>query len=280
MKSSLSIFNITDLHNNPILYKRPKLNTKPFYILQDNICFSKQPAFVRKLITTDISHLLTNRYIVIRTNCPLFVWLAYNKRNYQALVNLGFLEDKPFESANPAIHGFNLLSYVMKNHVIFHQKLVNTVKDRMKELNNGNCISIHVRMGAEKSDFKRDKKFLTNNDLMKFTNCPVISQYVHTPIFLSSDSSFAKSIIVREMKSNKVVSFSIKAIHSKRVSFTLENKGAVETFLDLMTLGSCKELIGTYSSTFTILASSLIGKLPYLVSRQSVCKLPTNYFYL
>lgn len=280
MMSSQSIFNMTDLHNNPILYERPKLNKKPFYIHQDNICFTKKSVFVRKLMITDISHLLTNRYIVIKTNCPLFVWLVYNKRNYQTLVNLGFLEDKPFESANPAIHGFNLLSYVMKNHVIFNQKLVNTVKDRMKELDNGNCISIHARMGDMKSDFKENRKFLTNNDLLKFTNCFIISRYVHTPIFLSSDSSFAKSIIVRKMKSHKVVSFSKKAIHSKRMSFTLENKGAVETFLDLMTLGSCKELIGTYGSTFTILASSLIGKLPYLVSRQSVCKLPTNYFYL
>ena len=81
------------------------------------------------------------------------------------------------------------------------------------------------------------------------------------------------------LPNRKVVSFHKKAAHTGNIDFPKkENMDLSNTLLDLATLGICDELVGTKSSTFTILASSLIGKLPYLVGRKSNCYIPPSLF--
>ena len=134
--------------------------------------------------------------------------------NYQALVQLGFLENKPFESAHPAIHGFHVLSYVMKNHIKFTQQFLNAVKDRSNKIGGKNCISFHVRMGDLKSDFKEERCFIHESDLTSFTNCSIVSINPEMPIFISSDSSYAKSIINQVLDSSKNKNLSNKEIEA------------------------------------------------------------------
>ena len=200
--------------------------------------------------------------------------------NYQALVQLGFLENKPFESAHPAIHGFHVFSYVMKNHIKFTQQFLNAVKDRSNKIGGKNCISFHVRMGDLKSDFKEKRCFLHESDLTSFAKCSIVSINPEMPIFISSDSSYAKSIINQTTNGHQMISFTKRASYTSNLSFEKSYNSIYQTFLDLVTLGSCSELVGTYGSTFSILAASLIGKLPYLIAPNSTCEIPEDYFYL
>ena len=228
----------------------------------------------------DIPSIFTKPYIIIKTNCPLFAWLPYNNNTYQSLVRLGMLEDKPFESAHPAIHGYNVLSYVMRNHFIFTYDFMNRVHRRKKDLQDGNCISFHMRMGDRKSDFKESRSFIYEDDLLSFIKWPVVNENVGVPIFVSSDSSYAKEIIMNNTRNHRVVTYHQRAIHSGTFSFGKGLNSTINTFLDLVTLGSCKEFVGTYASTFSILAASFTGKVPYLVTRNSSCFKPNDYFYL
>ena len=279
-KDTRRLFTITDLNNNPVLYERPKELSKPYYFEQFNLCFTGSSDAVKNMKVYDIPSIFTKPYIIFKSNCPLFAWLPYNNNTYQALIRLGMLEDKPYESAHPAIHGYNVLSYVMRNHFIFSEDFMNRVNRRKKNLQDGNCISFHMRMGDKKSDFKETRAFIYENDLLSFIKCPVVNENVDVPIFVSSDSSYAKEIIMNNTKNHRVVTYHKKAIHSGGFSFGKGLNSTINTFLDLVTLGSCKEFVGTYASTFSILAASFTGKLPYFVTRNSSCFKPTDYFYL
>lgn len=275
-----TLFEITDLSNKPILYQRPKNISKPYFFEQFNACYSDRSDFVKNAKQYDIPSIFNKPYLVIKTNCPLFAWLPYNFKTYQALVRLGILRNKPYESAHPAIHGFYVLSYVMRNHIKFSQFLLDKVDERRKHLNNGNCLSFHVRMGDLKSDFKESKSFIFETDLKSFVSCPIVNNYPNYLIFLSSDSSYAKNVIFNNTKDHKILSYDQRVKHSSLSSFSSASETTLSSLLDILTLGSCKEFVGTYGSTFSVLAASLVGKVPYLVSRNKSCFIPKEYFYL
>lgn len=255
------------------------MNDPKVYTLY-NSCFREKERNAQQLMNNPIEYVFNESYIVIQTNCPLFNWITYNKDNYYSLIRLQLLEDTRYESLHPAIHGFKVLSNIMRQHIVFNQELLNAVNDKKQIISHSKCISFHIRMGNYKSDFRDGRIFLYENDVMSFINCPIIMNYSRTPIVLSSDSTYAKSIIMNNTREHRVISSSNKAIHSSHFSFLNKNKGTFGTFLDLLTLSNCNELIGTFGSTFTILASSLMGKLPYLVSKNSTCKQPQGYFYI
>ena len=273
------LFEITDLSDKLVLYERPNNLPNPYYFKQNNYCFSNGSDIARNIINVDIHSVFASPYLIIQTNCPLFTWLTYNKKTYEALIRLGILENKPFESAHPAVYGFQVLSYVMRKHVRISSILLSKLNMRKKDLQNGNCISFHVRMGDSKSDFQEKRYFIDVTDLMSFSHCQVVNDNPRYSIFLSSDSSYAKSIIINNTSHRKFISYDKKAIHSTISSFSLASESTETSLLDILTLGSCKELVGTYSSTFSILAASLIGKVPYLVARNKSCFVPQDYFY-
>ena len=275
-----TLFTLTDLSYKPILYEKPKNLSKPYFFEQFNRCYLDNSDMVKNIKIHELNSIFTHPYIIIKTNCPLFAWLPYNNRTYQTLINLGILDNKPYESAHPAIHGFHILSYVMKKHFVFSQKLISKVMERKAKLNNGKCISFHMRMGDKKSDFKESKSFIYETDLNSFIQCPIVKKHSQYPIFISSDSSYAKNIIINGTRQRKIISYNQKAIHSGLSSLSTASETAFNSLLDILTLGSCKEFIGTYGSTFSILAASFTGKVPYLVTRNSSCFIPKEYFYL
>lgn len=151
------------------MYERPKNLTNPYYFKQNNYCYRIKSDIAKNMTELDIESIFPSSYIVIQTNCPLFAWLPYNKKTYESLIGLGMLKNKTYESAHPAIHGFRVLSYVMRNHVKSSQLLLNKLVLRKKDLNNGNCISFHVRMGDLKSDFQERRNFIDYTDLMSYS---------------------------------------------------------------------------------------------------------------
>lgn len=91
---------------------------------------------------------------------------------------------------------------------------MNRVNRRKKNLRDGNCISFHMRMGDLKSDFKETRTFIYENDLLSFIKCPVVNENAGFPIFVSSDSSYAKEIIMNNTKNHRAVTY-----HQKGYSF-------------------------------------------------------------
>ena len=267
------------MSNKAVLYHRPYQRIKRSSFKQTDICFSRNSHITQSIISNTIPSVFRERYLVINTNCPLFAWMTYNVETYRALVQLGFLKDKPFESALPPEHGFNVLSYVMKNHFVFNSTIMNAVHQRRKAIGNGSCVAFHIRMGNLNSDFRDSHSFLKQESLPYFSNCSVLSEYPGVPIFVASDSSSAKKVIRQITPAHKVISFNTKAGHTESYSFNYLNTHLTNSLIDLMTLGSCDVLVGTTMSTFSVLASSLIGKLPYLVDGKSTCHLPRGLLY-
>ena len=261
------------------MYNIPENLPEPKVYRLYNGCFGDKPLIVQQLINNPIESIFNDNYVVIQTNCPLFNWIAYNKKSFYSLIQLGLLDHSKYESSHPAIHGFRVLSNVMKSHIVFNKELLNAVNDRMLGIGNSKCISFHIRMGNYKSDFRDGRVFLYGKDIYSFIDCPIVQKYSKAFIFLSSDSIYAKNIIMNNTRKHSVVSSPKKATHSSHISFLDNFKGTYDTFLDLVTLSTCNELIGTSGSTFTVLAASLMGKLPYLIGQNSTCELPRGYSY-
>ena len=270
-------FTITDLSNKPVQYSFNHNFPRRTSFSQVDTCFSKDSIIAQYLMQHPINTLFKRRFIRITTNCPLFAWMTYNNQTYNSLVRLGFLKNEPFNSAHSGVYGFHVLSYVMKNHFVFSKQFLEKVGARRKAIGEGKCIGFHMRMGNTISDFKDTHQFLLNSIIPSFGNCSIVSKLKNATIFVSSDSNSAVQKIKNMLPNRKVVSFHRKAAHTGNIDFPKkENMDLSNTLLDLATLGICDELVGTKSSTFTILASSLIGKLPYLVSRKSNCFIPPS----
>ena len=79
---------------------------------------------------------------------------------------------------------------------------------------------------------------------------------------------------------HEVFSFTPKATHSDSAFKSTKGNDIVkELFVELLALGSCDALVGTYRSSFSFLASSFQGKVPYLVTRNSKCFLPSSLHF-
>lgn len=277
--NSRMYFTITDLSNNPVQYAVYHHYGSRASFSKTDVCFSKQSRIAQNLMHHSIRSLFNVKYLKIKTNCPLFAWLTYNNETYNSLVKLGFLKNEPFNPANAASYGFSVLSYVMKNHFVFRKEFMEKVAERRRAMGGGKCVGFHMRMGNTISDFRDSHQFLFNSNIPSFGNCTIVSKYENATIFLSSDSSSAIQFFKNTLTNHRVVSFHSRATHTEKIYFPKkENHALSSALLDLVTLGGCDELVGTASSTFTILASSLIGKLPYLVRRNSNCYLPAGFF--
>ena len=261
------------------MYNNPKEISPARVFLHKNSCFKPSSDIGKMFMNSNISTLFPDRVLLVKTNCPLFALLAYNKDNYQQLVKLGILDNKPYESSHPAIHGFQVLSYVMRNLIVYNKDFIKILNERKYTIGMTNCIGFHIRMGNKKSDFQETRNFIFDSDIESFSNCPRVTHNNHIPIFVASDSSYVKSIIKNKLKDHKVLYYTSTVRHSESISFDKNFQLFNETFLELLSLSQCNDMIGTYGSTYSILAASLNGKLPYLVTRNSKCFLPQEYFY-
>ena len=275
-----SLFNVTDLSHNPVPILAAPRSIKRSNLRMINICFGTKSKVVQKLISQPITSVFNESHIILTTNCPLFAWFPYYNETYNALVRLGFLEDRPFNSVHPSIHGFNVLSYVMKNHFVFNEEIMKTVRERRERMGKGPCVGFHIRMGDRNSDFVEYRSFLFTKDIMSFLKCSIFDQYPKASIYIASDSNFAKGIVLNNTMNHDVFSFTPKATHSDSAFKSTKGNDIVkELFVELLTLGSCDALVGTYRSSFSFLASSFQGKVPYLVTRNSKCFLPSSLHF-
>ena len=272
-------FSVTDLCEKQILYSTPKELKNP-QILRDYKCWNQNSTTGMLLLKQSISSLFRENYVIIDTNCPLFALITHNKDNYRSLVKLKLIPDIQFEKANQIEVGFNLLSLIVRKHITFNKQLYNLVNNNRKQWRNLDCFGIHIRMGDSTSDFKEKRRFIYNSSLPLFTKCPIYQKMKHFAIYISSDSQNAKNSFIKSANNSNIFFSKNKACHTKERQFDKDLKCINDTLVELLTLSSCKGLIGTYGSTFSILAAALIGKLPYLVPRNSTCMLATNWFYI
>ena len=113
----------------------------------DGECFSRKAVFSTQLFTSDIHSLFPDDVVSIATNCPLFAWVLGNEHNYEKFVQLGFLPNEPFNSTDVSVHGFRLLSHILKNYFIFSNDITNVVTENRNAWKNRPSVGMHIRRG-------------------------------------------------------------------------------------------------------------------------------------
>ena len=116
------------------MYVKPKELGEPRSFRYNNFCFNPGNQVAKPFMNQSISSLFHEKYVLIKTNCPLFALLTYNEDNYMALIKLGILENKPFNSSHPAIYGFNVLSYVMRNLLVYNSSFEGILNEKKKHI--------------------------------------------------------------------------------------------------------------------------------------------------
>ena len=112
-------------------------------------------------------------------------------------------------------------------------------------------------MGDRNSDFVEYRSFLFTKDIMSFLKCSIFDQYPKASIYIASDSNFAKGIVLNNTMNHEVFSFTPKATHSDSAFKSTKGNDIVkELFVELLTLGSCDALVGTYRSSFSFLVKT------------------------
>jgi hypothetical protein len=93
-------------------------------------------------------------------------------------------------------------------------------------------------------------------------------------IYLAADSDIIKEEVIR---SHNYTFYSYKKpVHSGHA-----NKIQYTDILDeLILLSSCRKFVVTETSTFSVIAAALSGKLPFLVGKNKSCSLPKKFQYL
>ena len=98
-------------------------------------------------------------------------------------------------------------------------------------------------------------------------------------LFVASDSTEAKNVI-RANTRHVVITVSSKARHSNGSMGLKKNIDILaESFADMLTVGSCDYVVGTWRSTFSVVAAAFQGRIPYFVARRKACFQPTYVDY-
>lgn len=241
-----------------------------------NTCFRDKTPFVNKLKNETIQSLFNHTHMCISSNCPLYSWMLYNEETYHQIVKLGLLPDIPYSQLEPSIHGFNLLSNVLRRYFIPKEHIQESVRKQTSFINKNNTsVAFHIRKGDKKSDFKESRYFLYGKDVTSFSTCPLFDTIENPLIFVASDSTEAKKQVVDDNPSRKVVVSSAVAHHSYSAVRKESSKHVLDNVLvDMLSLASCDYLIGTWKSTYSIIAGAFQGHLPYFVTRGQKCFIP------
>lgn len=240
-------------------------------------CFSRKASFVHQLSTTDIHSIFPEEMITIKTNCPLFAWVLGNKHNYEKFVQLGFLPNKPFNSSDISVHGFRLLSHILKNYFIFSKDVTGVVTKNRNAWKNRPSVGMHIRKGKSK-EF-RDKEFLYYSDVNGFVNCNLFKNLSNPVVYVASDSTEMKQKIMKSKRSFSVVTSHVHASHSSPTLLNQKSKVIGDVLIDVLTVASCDYVIGTWGSTLSILAAAFQGNIPYLVGKNQSCFLSNVIVY-
>ena len=244
-----------------------------------NWCYRRDAGIAVRLRKESLSSIFNDPSFALSTNCPLFSWLLYNEENYNTLVKLGLLEDIPYKSRDPRAHSFYLMSNIFKRHLTVSPLIQEVVENRIRRYRNSTLVGFHIRKGDRHSDFKETRDFIFGEDVYQFVRCSIVQSHPNAVLFVASDSTEAKNVI-RANTRHVVITVSSKARHSNGSMGLKKNIDILaESFADMLTVGSCDYVVGTWRSTFSVVAAAFQGRIPYFVARRKACFQPTYVDY-
>ena len=106
-----------------------------------------------------------------------------------------------------------------------------------------------------------------------------MKKHAHAVLYVASDSAEAKKT-VEKASMNRVVTSSTIARHSNASMRRDKNVDILtDAFVDLLTVASCDYVVGTWKSSFSVVAGAFHGKMPYFVKPWSRCEIPVSLGY-
>lgn len=278
------VFTITDLRGNMI--QSPQYLQDPYEWTTMKLeydCVYENKKMTKQFINQPIEALFNEPYINIYSNCPLFSWMALNPETYKRLVDLGLLEDIPFNTRHHSISGFYILSKILREHVTLTKPVIQHVSENLRnQWNKTNRIGIHIRKGDELSDFRETRHFLMDSDVLSFLTCDVLKKFDKPVIYLSSDSKNAKKQF-HQLNQNfgyRIISSANRASHTSPYAVQKGPSFALFTSVaDMISLAQSELIIGTQDSTFSVVAAAFQGQPPYLISKGTSCMKPDRIDY-
>lgn len=246
----------------------------------ENICFRNNTPLVRLLRIYPLPSVINGTHIIVSSNCPLFMWMLYNEDTYNMVVSLGLLPKEPFYKRDASLRGFDLLSKVLRTYFIPKQHIQDRVNELVKDFRGYTTVGFHIRKADRTSDVKESRRFLFHNDVSAFSTCEVFTTLHNPLIFVASDSTEAKQQVEKENPTRKVITSSIVAHHTYFAVRKEKSKHYLDDVLvDMLSLASCDYIIGTWKSTYSLLAAAFQGHIPYYVSRNSRCFIPKRIMF-
>ena len=218
----------------------------------------------KSLASKDLESFFPNRETVISSFCPLFAWIVNNDNNYYKLIDLGLLEQKD-QSVPIYLRGFTVLSVVLNRQVIFSKSITNKVRGTIRRYSGSSITGANIDLS---NPLDYSSNLLSTSDISSFPLCPVYSN--SSTIFLFTHSISIKRRLSRSLLRQNMIIFIIPQ----------DNFADYQSKLtDLLVLGSCDNIVGTFGLPFSIIAGALQGNVPFLVQKNNYCKLPeTNPF--
>lgn len=240
-------------------------------------CVDSNQKLSKLFMNNSLQTLFQDTLIDFYSNCPLFVWIAHNEEYYNRLITLGLLEAIPFSLHHPSIHGFHLLSSVLRNHITFTPMLTEYVaKNLGNHWDPSNRAGIHIRMGDLQSDLKETRVFLNESDIVQFLNCTILKTKNCSRLYLASDSKYAKQVFrsINRQFGYSFISSHQTAQHTSSYDALTEgpSEALFTSVADLISLAQTEVVVGTEFSSFSIVAAAFQGSEPYLVSKGGHCQ--------
>lgn len=244
--------------------------------MEYNKCFSTKSKLVQSLSRDPVSSLFKKSKMRISTNCPLFAPIVENPKNHQLLVDLGFLSPKDLKPSLANQNAFSFYSQFLRQYVAPTAVIRSEVQNRLSSRKNRTLLCMHLRCGVPLADFKDQASFLGLRDISKFRACRKRLLRNGTTTIITSDSTRAKKMIRNYRPGDDIVWFDDPAVHTMTRHAQRTKAAAVQSVAaDLFTLASCDQFIGTYRSSFSVAASAMIGRKPFLVQPLAKqCKIP------
>lgn len=273
-----SYFSAYSLNQTFVVSANQELRQKSVFYSFLDVCFMKDSTIAQRLRKQPLEAVFSSQYLIIESNCPLFVWIVSNSQNHRKLIDLGLLPNETFEKTNPSIRGFQLLSFVVRNFIHFNDSLIREADRQASQWRGSPSVAFHIRQGDRKMNIEHDCVFLDDRDIMSFVNCSVFQELRNALMFVASDSASAKQLVLQANPGRRVFLSPIQAHHSQ-ASFQRIGTEVKEAIVELLTISSCDVIIGTWLSTFSLLAGALQGSLPHFVAKNHSCFVPVHIEY-
>ena len=199
------------------------------------------------------------------TNCPLFHWILFNKYNYDRLVEAGLIDAIPFRRESTAKTSFKLMVNIIRNYLTVQPTVQQQVDQRRQTFNGQTSIGFHIRKGDKHADFKETRNFLYDRDVLAFPQCVIVQNHTNAVLYVASDSNEAKKMVQKATHHRVIVSSTV-ARHSHAAMRKEKNVDILmDSFVDLLAVASCDFIVGTWKSSFSVVAGAFRGVTPYFV---------------